>query len=270
MPNWCYNKYVFYSDSASDSDVTSDSDSDSTSDSTSDSYSDSTSDSDCGSGDERKDELQRLHNKLSATLQTPSNVKNDFEPGWLGKVAIGHGFDWQQISCRGYIGHLGEIEQDGNFSNRSYFTLEVETAWAPTDALWEAIVEQYDGVSYVYLAEEAGNQIFTNTDATGLYFPERYLLEICGDAQIPEGWYAGQDDSDMPDISDMPNRSARPDKSGYLDIRKYFNSLDELVDYCEKLTGKQFGTFEEWQDYISDVFDGEDNTIAKLNEFTPN
>ena len=209
LPNWCSNTHVFYTN------------------------------------DENKDELLRLYNNLSAVMQTPATIKNDFEPGWLGQVAINHGLDWEKISCRGSIEHLDEYEP-----GRSFFKLESETAWSPTDALWEAVIAEYSGVSYVYIAEEPGNEIFTNTDYSGVYFPEKYLLDICGDAPIPGDWFSGQD---------------RP---GDLDIREYFENFDALVDCFFKITGKVFNNFEALQDYLSGLFDGAENTCANIHEFT--
>jgi hypothetical protein len=177
-------------------------------------------------------------------MEKPSEVKNGFEPGWLGKVLIEHGLDWEKISCRGTIDNLDDCEPDCNF-----FTLDSDTAWSPTIELWEAVVAKYTGVSFVYIAEEAGSEIYINTDIEGTYFPDRFLLEIHGDAPIPEGWYPGQD------------------KPKLFEIREHFTDFDELVYFCASLTGKEFGTLEEIQGYFSDIFDNEDNTIAGVHEF---
>jgi hypothetical protein len=118
------------------------------------------------------------------------------------------------------------------------------------DELWEAVIAQYDGISFVYTAEECGERIYINTDTEGLYLPERYLLDIYGDASIPKDWYANQD------------------KPLCLEIREYFSSFDGLREYCIKLTGKKFDTFEALEGYLSDIFDEEDNTFANVHEFT--
>jgi len=209
MPNWCYSKYAFYTN------------------------------------DENKDELLRLHMNLSDIIKEPSEVKNGFEPGWLGKVAISHGLNWEEVSCRGSIDYLDDYEP-GN----SFFTLESETAWAPTEELWEIVIGQYKGVSFVYKAEEPAESIYTNTDIEGTYFPEKYLLELYGDTSIPEGWFAGQD---------------KPDS---LDIREYFADFDELMDYCAEFTGKEFNTFEDLQNYFTGIFDGEIGVLVGIHEFT--
>jgi len=195
--------------------------------------------------DENKDELLRLYNNISAVMETRSEIKNDYEPGWLGKIATCHGIDWEQIPCRGYIGHLDEYEPDSNF-----FTLEAETAWSPTEELWEAVIALYTGISFVYVAEESGFDIYINTDTEGLYLPDRYLLEIWGDAPIPESWYADQV------------------KPRHLDIREYFENLDSIMDYCTKFTGKVFTTFEELQSYFFGIFDEESSVIVGVHEFT--
>ena len=194
--------------------------------------------------DENKGELLRLHKTLSAIMQTPSEVENGFESGCLSKVAINHGVDLQKISCRGTIELLGDYEPGSSF-----FALEAETAWAPTDDLWEAVISQYKGVSFVYIAEEPGMGIFVNTDTEGIYFPCNYLLEIYSEELVPKGWHI---DSDKPD---------------YIDIREYFGSIEELMDYCTAYMGRKFSTIEELQGYLSDIFDELGNSFANIREF---
>jgi hypothetical protein len=179
-------------------------------------------------------------------MEASGEAKNAFEPGWLGLVAIKHGLDWEkEISCRGTIEHLDDYEPGSNF-----FSLESVSDWVPMNELWEAVMAQYEGISFVYIAEECGERIYVNTDIEGIYFPEKYLLEICGDAPIPDGWYANQD------------------KPLCLEIREYFNNFDDLRDYFIKLTGKEFDTVEELENYLSALFDEENNTVANVLEFT--
>jgi len=128
MPNWCLNHLVFFTN---------------------------------GEGNK---ELSRLYKKLEAIFETPSEHKNDFEPSWLGKVAIAHGFDINKFPCRGWISQLDDYEPESN-----YFMLQSETAWSPTDELWQSVVAQYEGVSFVYIAEEPGFEVFINTDRKGIY-----------------------------------------------------------------------------------------------------
>ena len=116
--------------------------------------------------------------------------------------------------------------------------------------MWEAVIAQYEGVSFVYMAEEPGSEIFINTDTTGIYLPEKYLMEIYGDAPVPDGWYVNKD------------------KSGCLNIREYFDNFGDLTDFCTELTGKEFNTLGELQTYFSELFDEEDNTTANIYEFT--
>ena len=209
MANWCMNRHAFFTDK------------------------------------ENESELIRFHEKLSSIMKTPSEVPNGFEPGWLGKVAIAHGVDWKEISCKGEISTLGEYEPGSNF-----FTLESESAWTPANELWEAVIANYEGVAFVYIAEESGMGIYTNTDVDGRFFSDRYLLEILGDAPIPEDWYANQE------------------KPGCLEIREYFESLDAFTKYCTDFTGQKFSTYEEWQNYFSSIFGEESGVIAEVHEFT--
>jgi len=195
-----------------------------------------------------KEALSRLFNTLSAVMKTPSEVSNGYEPGWLGKVAMAHGMNWEKISCRGSIEYLSEYEPgDCNFS------LQADTAWSPTDELRDAVVALYEGVSYVYTAEESGNGVFINSDTEGRFYSERYMLDIWGDGEVPEGWFADEGES----------------KPKYLSVREYFSDFEELINFCTKLTGDDLSHVdspEALQEYFSGIFEGVDR-YANINEF---
>jgi hypothetical protein len=210
MPNWCSTQYIFYTKKKD------------------------------------KSELKRLHKNLADILKEPSKLENDFEPGCLGKVAIAHGFNHEEVPCRGWFDPLDEYDYEGE---GDFFKLYTTTAWIPMDELWEAVIEQYSGVSYVYMSEESGMELYINTDIEGKYFGDRYLLEIYGDKVMPEGW--------------CPEH----EKFQGVDIREYFESLETLLDFCEKVMGKMFENIEELQDYLSKTVEGVNMSYANVYEF---
>ena len=194
---------------------------------------------------EDKSELLRLHNRISSIMQVTPNVGKGFDPGCLGEVAKTHGIDLNKIPCRGYIEIIHDYEPDNNF-----ISFETITDWCPMTELWEAVAAKYNDISFVYRAEEAGCDIFVNTDTSGIYIPERYLFEINGNMTIPEGWY--------------PNQK----KPEYVEIHEYFNDFDALNAYCAKITGITFDGFEPMKSYFDDILDGVENTVHGLHEFT--
>jgi len=211
MPNCCMNKCAFFTNSDSE---------------------------------KNKKEIARLYKALAGIMEKPLEASNDFEPGCLREVAIAHGIDWEKIRCRGSIEILGEFEP-GDMS----FVIETDTAWSPTTELWDAVIEQYEDISYVYICEEPGMGIFVNTDTEGRFFVDRYLLEIWGDAPIPDGWYAGRD------------------KPSCLEIREYFECFDKLYEFCKGVMGREFDTFDELTEYLDELFGDVDNTCANVYEF---
>jgi len=233
MPNWCHASYIFKAKSKS------------------------------------KKELQRLHQAIAETIIKPSEIENDFEPGWLAKIAMAHGICRDNVPCRGSITELDVAVSVGDFGDAGelcYFRIDEETAWSPATELWEAVVEQYDGVSFVYCAEEVGNGIFVNTDVSGLFFCERYLLEICCNST-----------SLIPDYWPFEGRDRRPtgDEKGliHLDIREYFSSFEKLQEYFAKLTGKTLDNAVEMQEYLDGIVsktDGIQNAYfsASIIEFS--
>jgi len=47
----------------------------------------------------------------------------------------------------------------------SHFQIERETKWSPRMDLFDAITEKFEGMEYVYCAEECGSKIYINTGA---------------------------------------------------------------------------------------------------------
>ena len=209
MPNWCSTEHAFFTEN------------------------------------EDRSELVKLHLAISSAMKTPSGTPNNFEPGWLFKIAEMHRIDPESVPCRGSITHLDELAPSSN-----HFKLSTETAWAPMAEMWDAVLEKYEGVFHVYTAEECGQEIYVNTDEEGLYFPNRYLLEIYGQAPMPEYW---------------PGSKSH---AGSFDIKEYFASFKEVKDYCEEVMGKTFYSLKKLKEYLSETFDNEDNASAIAYKFT--
>lgn len=64
----------------------------------------------------------------------------------------------------------------------SYIEFSLEDKWAPQVELFDIICKRYDGkLQYVYLAEESGCELFINTDSQGLFYKDKYYLDLCVD-----------------------------------------------------------------------------------------
>jgi|GEM_PF-1477788 len=215
-----------------------------------------------------KKELQRLHQTIAETIMGKTipkekMVENGFGAGWLGNVAIVHGIDWESVSCRGDITVIdvdvtgwGDADGSRDAEGLYYFKLETETAWTPTIELWDAVVKQYEGVSFVYTSEEQGCDIFINTDTEGQFFTQRYLLKIsCDNVKlIPKYW--SLDNVVLPAVDSSNSAKNGTKNLANLDIHEYFTCFDELHDYFAKLTGKEdegFESLQEIRDYLDEV-----------------
>ncbi len=212
MPNWCESKFAFIVDDL-----------------------------------KNKGELKRLYDNLNKACNTPCPQENDFGDSWLGHVAIIHNrvlsklhkgslkiimqcwvlgtlilyhskfrkksnISWENKGCRGFILGIDDLNE-----NDDYFVIEVQTAWEPPSELFDCILQQYNGVSCIYIAEEGGEGIYINTDTSGKIFPDRYILYT--------------------------------DDTGFL----YFKDEITLINYANSYTGKTFNSFEEITDYIDNL-----------------
>jgi len=191
MPNWCESKFAFVVDDL-----------------------------------KNKSELKRLYDNLNKACSTPCPQENDFGDSWLGHVAIIHNISWENKGCRGFILAINDLNE-----NDDYFVIEVQTAWEPPSELFDCILQQYNGVSCVYIAEEGGEGIYINTDINGTIFPDRYILYT--------------------------------DDTGFL----YFEDEITLINYANSYTEKTFNSFEEIKDYIDELKKSKHNMCIDVYKF---
>lgn len=105
--------------------------------------------------------------------------KEAYEPNkWLGQLVIAASGDSKNCYCRGWIYDISEMET--NKDGESHFIIISEDAWSPLlPAVLQHVIDNKfpdANLSMDYIAEESGMGIFVNTDTTGTFFPERYLI----------------------------------------------------------------------------------------------
>lgn len=149
---------------------------------------------------------------------------------WLGDMAKFYGVDFEElgISARGWVCYYEE--------DKGVITLDVDSAWAPNEQLFEEINNKLDNqLSISWKAEEPGCEIFWIHDEGG-YFPENYYVDC-----------SGFDNCEC----------------------DYFETLEEVVDYWCKLTGeKRDGrTDEEMLKVIEDWEYEDEDTFFIVHEF---
>lgn len=131
-----------------------------------------------------KEEIADLYKKLQEleAMQTPL-VENGFGNLWLGCLVSLFGGDPDQIYCRGEIDYM-ELFGD------EMIQLSTTTAWGDMPEVWDLVCEKYTSLSYYFLSEEPGVCYYINSDDTGEYFPELYII----DGMEVETEYANSDE----------------------------------------------------------------------------
>jgi hypothetical protein len=208
MPNWCDTKFVFYGN---------------------------------------KNEILEFYNRLKRILDSPNHILNEFKKSWLGNILMDYGFDWENAPCRGNVDDIADdVTVEGN---EACFSLNTTSAWSPLTEMWDLILKkEYPSVKYVYLAIEPGSGIFINTDTSGKYLTEKYLLDLV----LPEEMCKEDVDVDIYEFYDSPEEILEELEKR---IRKKFKSLDEAREFLEKKL-----------DEIEDIY-GEYHAV--IAEFTP-
>ncbi len=93
----------------------------------------------------------------------------DADKAWIGNLFEYKGIDTTNIGLRGTVGYM-EWGEDN-------ILLSTDAAWTPLFDAYAAIADIY-GVEFVMLSIEPGVGIYYNTDTSGKYFPDRYMVSI--------------------------------------------------------------------------------------------
>jgi hypothetical protein len=93
---------------------------------------------------------------------------NGSPSNWCGHYLIASKINPDDLSCRGFFTNC-ELHSN-------HVRIDMETAWSPLPEVYEKFAEKY-GLSFVYIAEECGSEIYVNTDVDGKFFTDRYILD---------------------------------------------------------------------------------------------
>ena len=119
-----------------------------------------------------KSEIKDLHKKMkSLEKRKKSLVENGFGKTWMGNLVELFGGDWKKTYCRGSW-DIAELTPDGNL----YFT--AESAWEELSEWRRFIESQYKTITFYFMSEEPGMQIYQTNDSNRDFFTRRYAIEL--------------------------------------------------------------------------------------------
>ena len=117
-----------------------------------------------------KAQLKRLFAQLRKVTQIdyPEGTK---EHGWYGLLSVMRGKDAEDVYAKGSIEDIQWYDD--------HIFMQTETAWEPQD---DVVMDMLDckecsELDFELLAEEGGNEIYINTDTSGRFFSDRYVLD---------------------------------------------------------------------------------------------
>ncbi len=117
-------------------------------------------------------EIKKLNKTLDKLVSRKKPaIENGFGTNWLGCLVNALGGDWQKIYCRG-------TWEDKNLEG-NILRLTTETAWGPTNEVFNFIQEKFPSIKYYFASEEPGMCDYLTNDVEGKYFPERYHIDLC-------------------------------------------------------------------------------------------
>lgn len=124
-------------------------------------------------------EIRELNSVLKYLENCNTSIlPNGFGKMWLGNLIYKLDGDWEALKCRGEI---IDFSVDGNV-----LTINQQTAWCEQEDVRKIIEKAYPSIKVYYMEQEPGCEVFDTNDASGEYFPERYLLDFQEDCEYFE------------------------------------------------------------------------------------
>ena len=128
-------------------------------------------------------QLEKLFETIKQIMESPSTDDNGFGNGWLGdfvNTLLSPTLSHEDVRCRGFIRDIYDISEGA-------FEIECEEAYSPCINMWKLILEKhFSEVKMVYTSEEPGDGLYVNSDEEGLFYPERYLVEMGREEEVAD------------------------------------------------------------------------------------
>lgn len=127
-----------------------------------------------------KQQITSFYERCLAIYNGKATAENGFGKGWLGDfvnsfLAPETTSESTLIRHRGYVYHIGELEEDDDSIN---FEIQTETAWIAMIKMWRTILEQlYPDIEIYYVAEECGMDYYVNSDKENRFYLDKYKLD---------------------------------------------------------------------------------------------
>lgn len=175
-----------------------------------------------------KKDIKTIHNALKYIDKRKTTIlKNGFGRWWLGNLIHTLGGDWKNFRCRGEI--IGQ-----ELESPEILTIWQNTAWCEQEGVRQFLEAKFPSVKVYWKDEEPGCGNYTTNNASGDYFPERYILD-------------------------------------YTDGLEYFNSLEAAAEFVKDLTGKDVKTEEDIEVALNEQeekeMENDDDAFYSFNKF---
>lgn len=186
--------------------------------------------------------IKNLSDMVIELKSNPSRRPNGFGNMWLGNLLDYCGINTEGQKCRGSIAAFSKPSKKGS---NWIFTLTQVDAWAPNIEIWREIQqtdERFKDIRFEFEAFEPSLNLFWTSDASGQFYPTRYLL-----------------------IARIVGKNKKVEE-----ISAAFSSQKELMEYFKMLSGgKSFQSIEAAKKYFQEASratQNEENTFFSLYE----
>ena len=136
--------------------------------------------------------------------------------------------------CRGWLIDV-EYNKATEANKKEYIRVDYESKWSPCLALWHVALKPY-GLKQVTLAEEPGCEVYVNTDEKGIFFPEKYVVDLCveglnklGNPNVEDDYYTEYYETKTQAVKDLSVFFGKKFKN-FTELEAYFEELKKIKE----------------------------------------
>ncbi len=130
-------------------------------------------------------EVKQLYELMKGLQERKEpSVENGFGTSWLGCLVDALGGDYNTVYCRG--------DWNGLEMKDGVIRFSTETAWSPCNETFDLVCEKFPSLRYYFQAEEPGMVIYETNDSEGIYFPDRFYVDVCTNEEVYDSTYLSE------------------------------------------------------------------------------
>lgn len=121
-----------------------------------------------------QEQIDKLYGIMDTLEKSDRSSGHGCDRNWLGNIISALGGDPEKIYCRGLVVYHDRRDNDS-------MEFCCDSAWREPYEFFDFLREKLPDIDIYFCAEEPGCEYYVTNDATGMFYPARFIAEELGD-----------------------------------------------------------------------------------------